>query len=678
MTLSQRKVSEVEVAEKVRHNLSLNSIEAKLSPVTHSTKYRADIDGLRAIAILSVLIFHATSLLPGGFIGVDVFFVISGYLITGSIHNDLKLDRFTFVDFYTRRVRRIFPALIIVLFVAFALGWLLFPPDFKLVGKHIAGGAGFISNLISWREAGYFDAAALEKPLLHLWSLGIEEQFYFIWPVLLLVMWKWQRKLVPVVVLLLTVSFACNVYFAQANSTLAFYSPITRFWELMAGSLLACFPDADQKLAKRSSNVVSWAGLATIVLGLALINESRQFPGWWAVLPTLGAVLLILGGENSFVNRVFLSHPIMRWFGLISYPLYLWHWVLLSYLKKYEMPFSRLNRYSVVVASIILAWLTYEFIEKRIRFGTRKRLHVQALAFAMIAVFGLGLATYWTDGFAARIDEKYSAMIMAEYDYRKDFRNAKCLLSGDEKEFSTECVELGTYRQGKPLVLIWGDSHGAHIFRAIEAKHAEFQFALAQFTSSSCPPILDFVKNNRPLCKPLNDYVAEQIKTLRPNTVILAHDWPQSTAEKALDGLAKTVNFLRENGAVNIVLVGPVPHWTPTLQTVLMRRLMISHSLTAEDFRIKDGLVPEIEDLDVDLRSLAEANRVNYVSPYRALCDDVGCLAVMSAPHEVLTSFDNAHLTPEASKFVVEEAKTQIFKTIPLRRDLSSSYPNEK
>lgn len=204
-------------------------------------KYRPYIDGLRAVAVLSVLIFHAfPEWLSGGFIGVDVFFIISGYLISTIIFVNINERRFSFVEFYARRVNRIFPALFVVLIFSYAFGWLnLLADDFAKLGKHIAGGAGFVSNLILWNESGCFDKAAELKPLLHLWSLGIEEQFYFVWPLAIFFIARWPKKVLPFILVLAGISFGLNVLYINTNPVATFYSPITRFWELLIGSLLA-------------------------------------------------------------------------------------------------------------------------------------------------------------------------------------------------------------------------------------------------------------------------------------------------------------------------------------------------------------------------------------------------------------------------------------------------------
>ena len=299
-------------------------------------KYRPDIDGLRAVAVIAVVAFHAfPSWVKGGFIGVDVFFVISGYLISAIIFENLDRGTFNFSEFYARRIKRIFPALILVLIACFAFGlFALLADEYKQLGKHIAAGAGFVSNIVLWSEAGYFDSSAETKPLLHLWSLGIEEQFYIVWPLLLWLSWKSKFNLLAMTIIVAIASFVLNIKGIKQDSVATFYSPQTRFWELLCGSLLAWVAlykkdsfaniknKADSTLAslvnkkmqvadgKTLSNVLSFIGLLLLTYGFWRINKGLNFPGKWALVPVLGTVLIITAGSKAWVNRTILSNRI--------------------------------------------------------------------------------------------------------------------------------------------------------------------------------------------------------------------------------------------------------------------------------------------------------------------------------------------------------------------------------
>ncbi|EKD36535.1 MAG: acyltransferase 3 [uncultured bacterium] len=287
-------------------------------------KYRPDIDGLRAVAVLAVVCFHAfPKVFAGGFIGVDIFFIISGFLISGILLTSLKRDTFSFKEFYTRRILRIFPALIVVLTACYFIGWVvLLPEEFQQLGKHMVGGAGSISNLFFWQEAGYFDNSAETKPLLHLWSLGVEEQFYIVWPCLLLLAWKRRINALKMAGCIIAISFAVNIYTVQTDAVQSFYSPIMRFWELLLGGLLAYFQQhmihveqrirqgIDRLLSRFTArrlpvvnpitlqNSLSVLGIFFIVFAILFIDKKMLFPGWWALLPALGAYLIISAGPS--------------------------------------------------------------------------------------------------------------------------------------------------------------------------------------------------------------------------------------------------------------------------------------------------------------------------------------------------------------------------------------------
>lgn len=377
------------------------------SVLAGSANYRADIDGLRAIAVLFVVVYHAfPTLLPGGFIGVDVFFVISGFLISKIIFQEIDANRFSFIDFYSRRIRRIFPALIFIFICCFAFGWFtLLPHEFQQLGKHIASGATFISNFVLWSEAGYFDNTAITKPLLHLWSLGIEEQFYLLWPLVLWLAYKNHVGTIGLIISIVGVSFLLNIIFINSAPVGTFYSPATRVWELLLGALLAChkFFALFSSMRPPRLALFSIGGFGLLFLAVFLIDERKSFPGAWAVLPTLATAALIASGPKAIVNHKVLSNRVLVFFGLISFPLYLWHWPLLSFARIIEGESLTTNaRTAILALSIALAWATYIFIEKPIRRGGRAAMKSIALVVTMLAVGYAGFNVYVRDGLPFR------------------------------------------------------------------------------------------------------------------------------------------------------------------------------------------------------------------------------------------------------------------------------------
>ena len=376
-------------------------------------KYRRDIDGLRAVAVLSVVAFHAfPEWIKGGFIGVDVFFVISGYLISTIIYENLDRGTFSFTEFYLRRVKRIFPALLLVLVSCYAFGWFsLLGDEYMQLGKHIAGGAGFVSNLVLWSESGYFDNAADTKPLLHLWSLGVEEQFYIVWPLLLWFSYRVRLDLLSIGILVALLSFGLNLHQVKVDAIADFYSPQTRFWELMLGSILAWvtlykpnFTAANAPRLERWSSTMSVVAALLLAFGFWHIDKRVGFPGKWALVPVLSAVLLIFAGPGAWVNRVILSNRIAVWIGLISFPLYLWHWPLLTYARilHSKVPAAPV-RGAIVLVSIVLAWLTYRLVERPVRLGRRRAGFKVAALVALMPVVGVvGYDTFVRYGLAFR------------------------------------------------------------------------------------------------------------------------------------------------------------------------------------------------------------------------------------------------------------------------------------
>jgi hypothetical protein len=443
-----------------------------LSSDNNSTKliqheYRRDIDGLRAVAVLSVLGFHAfPQWVKGGFIGVDIFFVISGFLITNILYKNLLLQRFSLLEFYTRRIRRIFPALLLVLTCCLIFGWFsLLADEYALLGKHVASGAAFISNLVLWQESGYFDVAAETKPLLHLWSLGIEEQFYIFWPLILWFCWRKNINLLKATLYLIFLSFALNIWLHIDSRIADFYSPQTRAWELLAGAVLALYRPKtqlsrfDRSLAQ-TKTLQSLLGIVLLFIGFLFVTKERLFPGYWAIFPTLGAMLLIHAGEESVINKHLLSNRLLVWFGLISFPLYLWHWPLLSFARifSYGDDPERSIRIGALILSVLLAWLTKQLIEQPLRFGHYAKLKAAFLSALMLLIGALGYLTFSKDGFSQRLKDMPTSLQTAKLELPLNFK--KVMVDGwpfYEKRSDSHLTSL-----------FIGDSNALHLFPRVE------------------------------------------------------------------------------------------------------------------------------------------------------------------------------------------------------------------
>lgn len=481
--------------------------------------YRPDIDGLRAIAVLAVVFFHAfPAKVRGGFIGVDVFFVISGYLISTIILQDLGRDQFSFSHFYARRIRRIFPALILVLAFCYGLGWFaLLADEYRQLGMHIAAGAGFVSNLVLWGESGYFDNVADTKPLLHLWSLGVEEQFYLVWPILLWATWKRRLNVLSMTLLIVAASFFLNVREVSTNPVAAFFSPATRFWELLAGGALAwlhvrapgcaarlsagadrllkriLFADPPGNSKPIALHLQSAIGIALILTGVVFISKERSFPGWWALMPVGGTLLAIAAGPDAWPGRTLLANRVMVSVGLISYPLYLWHWPLLSFARIIDgRALAPARAFAIVLVSIVLAWLTYRLVERPVRFGPRRAAATGILVALMILVGYMGFNVYQRDGLGFR-----KAVLISK-------ENSDLLLSVDQQR-TQECTQaLGANPTfcmvyGNPdnvTVAVLGDSTGFSLAPGLGNILAGKGQGLINIGGYTCPPIRGLVQTD--------------------------------------------------------------------------------------------------------------------------------------------------------------------------------------
>jgi peptidoglycan/LPS O-acetylase OafA/YrhL len=463
-------------------------------------QYRRDVDGLRALAIGAVLFFHAfPSRMPGGFVGVDVFFVISGYLISLIIFDGLERGNFTFFKFFSRRVRRLAPALVVVLSACLALGWfILLANEYKHLGRNIFSSAFFIINFDFLNEINYFEDAADIRPLLHLWSLGIEAQFYIAWCFLIWLIWKFRINSIKVILYTTLASLAWSVVLGILNNPSAFYLPQTRFWELLLGSHLAWYelykktkyyeiPNIlkqnfwDSRLKHvdfykkfLSPDKLSAIGLLFLFISFFLISKDRAFPSFWALIPTLGTFLIILAGPNAFLNKNVFSNKIVVWFGLVSYPLYLWHWPLLSFARIIESETPRPEiRAGILVISIFFAWLTYRFVEVPVRNRKHGQKKTAVLLVLLLVIGCFGYSCYVNEGYRQRSNASINGFYgntgtLDWYQYI-----TKNYYACDSKEIALNAlVWKGFVRcaQSKPgpdvQVALVGDSHAEHLFIA--------------------------------------------------------------------------------------------------------------------------------------------------------------------------------------------------------------------
>lgn len=625
--------------------------------------YRPDIDGLRAVAVLSVVIFHAfpdEAWLPGGFVGVDVFFVISGYLISKILFSEIEQHRVSLASFYGRRIRRIFPALAVCLATVLAYGFVvLMPSELAQLGKQVFFGATFLSNFALWSESGYFDRAATSKPLLHLWSLGIEEQFYILWPPLLWIALKLKAAIGRLIIGLLAASFAVNIALSFTDTSSDFYLPLSRFWELLVGAALARLPDINLKAATR--HLISLAGMAAILMSARLFASDMRFPGWLALLPVMGSAAIIMVGSNAVVNKAILSNRASISIGLISYPLYLWHWPLIafSYVIRGKPPTSFMA-FGIVIASLLLAWGTYRFIER----PSVRRTHIIA---SCIAVLGAcGLAVWVTGGVPQRFSSSLdleninSATLDPIYAPTKGMK----VLEYNSRGYSM-VAQLG---QGARKVALAGDSTMFQYGPRLQQLADEGRLAVHAYfvTGPACPLVPGVIANDIYVyCAPVANKLSELVKREKVQTVVLSTRYsPKKNAfieregiSIPLDGgeegrgafyanLEDFVHELRLNATVYLVLSAPES------PTGLNPQRMVTRGVTG--FRVdlnSEKLVP-IADLravyaqhDAALRAVAERTGAKLLDVFPDVCGNGEmCSPFFGARQPKFT--DGIHLRP--------------------------------
>jgi peptidoglycan/LPS O-acetylase OafA/YrhL len=492
----------------------------------HAISYRPDIDGLRAVAVGLVVLFHAwPKWLRSGFIGVDVFFVISGFLITSIILKDLRQGEFTIRGFYVRRIRRIFPALIAVVLATLAFGWyVLLQHEFAQLGKHIAAAAAFLSNLVLWGEAGYWDNESVTKPLLHLWSLGVEEQFYLVWPLMLALFYRVRFGILLFLAATLAGSFLYGLYATFNSPAEAYFSPVTRFWELASGGLVAYVMfTKNPDIPKRG--LVAASGLVLLALGAILIKGQSDFPGAWALFPVLGTCALIIAGNTSWINRRLLGNRLMVKIGLVSYPFYLWHWPLLSfgYIVEGEKPAPTMKAI-LVLAALALAFLTYHLIERPVQKAPNRRRAIQGLVLAMACFGVLGILVK-----GGLLKERMPSNSVARY-----------MQALNDLGFPDPAMKPLRYHgalfqqlagQGRGTTVLVGDSVMEQYAPLVSQGLREARFdrkAVIFATQGGCPPIKDAIRLPRlryPACTQAVENAFRLAASAEVDTVVIAASW---------------------------------------------------------------------------------------------------------------------------------------------------------
>lgn len=607
--------------------------------------YRQDIDGLRALAVLPIVLIH-TQLwrLPAGFAGVDIFFVISGYLITGILLHESEVGGIDLPGFYRRRIVRIVPALVAMLvLVLIAAQLLLFAPDIRRVGLSAASAAALVANFGAWLRTGYFEHGARWEPLLHSWSLGVEEQFYLLYPLLLYaVMRFWRKRLVPILAAITVLSFVAGFAIGTVDQNAQYYLLPSRAWELTLGALVAAGATPRLK-SPRLRDGAAIAGLGLTLASFFLLPGTRGFPVPWALIPCTGTALLLAYGGDAATARLLSLAP-LRAIGLISYSLYLWHWPIIVF---YRLMFGEIastgTSAGLALAALAMAALSYWLIEcparRRWRNAPPRRVILAGIAAIMLTV-AMALSAAFIAARAKPTESAARAAAWLNYvrsdAYRAQFRSGSCFLDAPGQRLRPECIAI---RRDRPNALLLGDSYAAHLWQALAERFPGVN--LMQANAATCRPVIE-TRGARYCTQMVQHMLGGFIADADVSRVVLAASWKPGDAET----LAATIRAIRGKG-IAVTVIGPVNEYDGEVPRLLATAIRAGDPSRIDRHRL-DGPA-KVEQL---LRPRVEAAGGHYISLIDLECP--GGLCRPLTPQGAPFHFDGAHLTPEGARSLAQ------------------------
>lgn len=631
-------------------------------------KYRREIDGLRAIAVVSVIFFHAGfQAFSGGYVGVDIFFVISGYLITSIIITEQSAGAFSLTNFYERRARRILPALFLVLTVCLPLAWLyLMPRDMDKFSQSLVAVSAFSSNILFWRSSGYFETVAELNPLLHTWSLAVEEQFYLLFPIFLVLSWRLgKRWLICLLSLTAAISLVGASWGVVAKPDFTFFMLPTRGWELLLGSFVAFYFERInyQESTKTTNQVGSLLGLLLILLSIFFFNKNTPFPGLYALIPTVGTALIILFATPQTITGKLLGQKWIVSLGLISYSAYLWHQPLLAFARHRD--FSKSNQFTALAicgVTFILAYLSWRYVEMPFRnkqWLSRKKIFTLSITGSLIFI-SLGIIGQIMHGDVGQLNGQQKAFLAYFDNKLPDWQYFKKI--GYEEKFRVECdfYDITSYKAGKPTktprasisnhcyqdsgkpktLFIWGDSHAQQLYWGLKQTMPD-DWQILQVATSSCAPNIARYGEKSELCEKTNAFALKSIESLKPKVVLIAQNVGHNAANMKIIS-----DSLIALGVSKVIFVGPTPRWTVDLPTVIAKRLMTTLP-TYTTIGLDSAAIASDKNIKANFK---KNSNVIYVSLTDYFCNEAGCkIHIGNDVKEGITSWDTGHITPIAS-----------------------------
>lgn len=635
-------------------------------------KYRRDIDGLRAIAVGSVIFFHASfhNQVPGGFFGVDIFFVISGFLIGRILFTEISEGKFSILRFYERRARRILPALLVVLLISYLFArFLLAPLEFGDFRNSLLATLAFSSNIYFWLHSGYFEAASELKPLLHTWSLGMEEQYYILFPLLAYALRRSQWRL-PILILCIILSFAWAATTAAAYPDAAFYLLPARAWELLLGALGAMMSLRPSDYLRRQSVQILLPSMGLMLIAVAIfgMNASVLHPGFSTLIPTIGTLLVLITQSNGSIGTRILELPPLTFLGKISYSAYLWHQPLFAYwMYRFGRHSFEKHALLLIALTVVLAYGSWRFIEEPARkpITTPNRHLSLYFGYVLILLSTIMVPQQWI--FNRHSNEALRELASIEnlydyFDFQKNVRNGIChSVSMPERE-SNGCL----HRRSKNLVL-FGDSYAASLYEGLKTVRDDrySDHSIIQLTDGNAPPfLLEGQVDGGASLLTVNESKLKAIAAIQPDKIVLS--WmifgKNSTGDphKELIKLEEVLDRLRQiSPRSSLVVIGPYPNWSVSLQKNLMDYISSNHDFPRY---MQQGLSSRESEWDAFFETHLRREGVIYLSSQKILCEPLGCLTSVDGSVQGLTAVAWGHLTKAGSLFLVEQIAPSIFK----------------